>query len=249
MSEPLPSSSGDDNNGLPPSSPIEKEISRAVDSLRSNKPPDPEDDLGTYHKEACVQTTNDNWQDAPMPVGYFVPRIFVRSVAEAIEQGVIVYCPLLKSPADREAGVIRVLQEVSVYIRTPRHVFFEIYEANPIWYDYARISITDCATADILGSADLLPPNTQTLILNVNVPMFESPVMTDEAVPHMPQVEVSFLTSEHKLVGQTISVPLDLFVRGTSVATMLDDGNERDISYRATLVRKEFMEEIHFPSH
>lgn len=246
VSDPLPTATGDDT--LPPSSPIEREITRAVESLRSSHALGDED-LGTYKKMVSVQTSNDSWQDAPMPMGYSVPRIFIRSVAEAIEQGVIVYSPLLKTPLDREAGIIRVLQEVSMYIRTPRHLFFEIYEANPIWYDYAKISITDCTTAETLGSADLLPPNTQTLLLNVNVPMFESPVVTEEAVPHMPQVEIFFLSSDHKLIGQTISVPLDLFVRGSSVATMLDDGSQRDISYRATLVRKEFIEEIHFPSH
>lgn len=245
MSEPVPTASGDDHDFLPPSSPIEKEISRAVNSLRNNQT----DDLGTYPKPAIVQTASENWQETPMPLGYSVPRIFIRSVAEAIEQAVIVYSPLLRTPIDREAGIMRVLQEVSVYIRTPRHLFFEIYETNPIWYDYAKISVTDCATAESLGSADLVPPNTQTLLLNVNVPMFESPVVTDEAVPHMPQVEIYFLTSEQKLVGQTISVPLDLFVRGTSVTTLLDDGTERDISYRATLVRKEFIEEINFPTH
>lgn len=249
VSEPLPSVVGDDSDGLPPSSPIEKEITRAIDALKNNKIEPDIDPLGTYPKLATTQTTSDCWQDTPMPDGYCVPRVFIRSVAEAIEQAVIVYSPLLKSVEERENGILRVLQEISVYIRTPRHLFIEIYEKNPIWYDYAQITVTDCVTAEPLGTADLFPPTTQALLPNVNIPLYESPIVTDDAVPHMPQVEVSFLTNDHKLVGQTVSVPLDLFVRGTAVVTSLDDGTERDISYRAALVRKEFMEEIHFPNN
>ena len=242
-------SGGSPKDPFPPASPVEKELGRVVQTLREGMDQF-EQNIGTYHKQVATQTVSDTWFNAEAPLGYAVPRVFVRAVAEAIEQGVITYCHLLSTPDQREKGVMRVLQEVSDFIAAPRHLYFETFEAAPTWYDYAKINVFDCVTSNLLGSADLLPPVTRVIVPNVNIPLFESALVTDESVPHLPQVEISLLKFSEKdgdknpVVAQSVTVPLELFTKSSSIHCVLEGGEERDISYRAVLVRRPLLDEV-----
>jgi hypothetical protein len=241
----------EDGDPYPPSSPVEKELTRAVEQLRSV-----DDSLGSYKNGKSSQTdfpprVYDDNMLLP-PIGYAVPRIFVRSVAEAIEQGVVTYCQLLQTPDERRNAILFMLREIREFISNPRHLYFEVFEQTPVWYDYIRIAVFDCVTANQLGSADLYPPTTRVIVHNVNIPLYESAVVTEESVPHMPQVEISLIkyssegdgNQKNRIVGQSVIVPLDLFVKASHVIIMLENGEEREISYRAALVRKDTVEEL-----
>jgi hypothetical protein len=237
---------------FPPSSPIERELTRAIEQLREI-----DENLGSYRREKSTQTDPSSdgfneWNLTNPPTGYAVPKLFVRSLAEAIEQGVITYCQLLCLPEERRAAIQFLLREVSIFMSTARHLYFEVFEVNPVWYDYVKITVFDCITANQLGCADLVPPTVRTIIHNVNIPLFESAIVTEDSVPHMPQVEVSLIKfspteqpeNRNRLIGQSVTVPLDLFVKASSIIIILENGDEREISYRAALVRKEFVEDV-----
>ena len=227
-----------------PASPMEREIARAVETLKEgmNKY---EESIGLHYRKAKeTQTDASSWlSPAEMPVGYSVPQVFVRSVAEAVEQGVITYCPALLSSDQRSRAVLRLLNEISEYVASPRNLFFEVFELNPKWYDFVKISVFDCVTGSVIGYADLIPPVCKAIIQNVNVPLYETSIVTEQSVPHLTQVEVSLmrfgLHDKSRVVGQTVSVPLDLFVKAGTINLILDDGEEREISYKAQLVRIE----------
>lgn len=235
----------------PPSSPVEKELTRAVEQLRSL-----DDSLGSYKNAKASQTDFPSrfGEESLMvpPIGYAVPRIFVRSVAEAMEQGVVTYCQLLQTSDERQNAILFLLREIKEFLSNPRHLFFEVFETAPLWYDYIQVAVFDCVTANQLGSAELHPPTTRAIVHNVNIPLYESAMVTDDSVPHMPQVEISLLknssqeerTDGKRTVGQSVIVPLDLFVKATNIIIMLENGEEREISYRAALVRKELVEDL-----
>ena len=231
----------------PPSSPVEKELTRAVEQLRSL-----DDSLGSY-KNVKASQTDFLYQPVESqmlvpPIGYAVPKIFVRSVAEAIEQGVITYCQLLQTADERQNALLFLLREIREFISNPRHLYFEVFEVSPLWYDFIRIVVFDCVTANQIGSTELHPPATRAIIQNVNIPLYESAMVTEDSVPHMPQVEISLIKSISddgtRIVGQSVIVPLDLFVKATNIIIVLENGEEREISYRSALVRKEFVEEL-----
>ncbi len=243
---PQPVSAGDE-----PVPPIEKELARTIDSLKEGMKQF-EDNMSSPSQLKSVPTQTDTMEDwlggnGPMdvPVGYAVPKIFVRSAAEAMEQAVITYCPALSSASQRERGMMRLLHEVADFLRSPRNLYFEIFETNPTWYDYVKILVTDHVTADLLASADLIPPETKTLLTNVNPPLYDSPIVKENSIPHFPQVELSFLRfrmadfedPKNRVVAQSVTVPLDLFVKAGSVVVVLEDGSEREVSYKAALVR------------
>lgn len=249
--EETPKKQGEDDDPYPPSSPVEKELTRAIEQLRSI-----DDSLGSYKNIKGSQT---DFPSMPgegnlsiPPIGYAVPRIFVRSVAEAIEQGVITYCQLLQTADERQNAFLFLLREIREFISNPRHLFFEVFETTPLWYDYVRVAVFDCVTANQLGSAELHPPVTRVIVHNVNIPFYESAMVTDDSIPHMPQVEISLVKSSSqeegndakRTVGQSVIVPLDLFVKATNIIIMLENGEEREITYRAALVRKEFVEDL-----
>lgn len=244
--------SSDDIDPFPPSSPLEKELSRAVEQLRSL-----DDSFGSYKNSKSTQTDfPSTYIDERLmmpPIGYAVPRIFVRSVSEAIEQGVITYCQLLKTPDERRNAILFLIKEIHASLSNPRHLYFEVFEPNPIWYDYIRIAVFDCVTTSQLGSTDLHPPTTRAIVHNVNIPLYESAVVTEESVPHMPQVEISLLKyseeDKNRTVGQSVIVPLDLFVKTTNIIIVLENGEEREISYKAALVRKDLLDDIEFAQH
>jgi hypothetical protein len=244
--QPQPVNAGDE-----PVPPIEKELARTIDSLKEGMKQFEENMSGPSQLKSLSTQTElvEEWfgSNGPMdlPVGYAVPRIFVRSAAEAIEQAVITYCPGLVSASQREKGMIRLLQDIAEYVRSPRNLYFEIFEMTPTWYDYVKIVVTDHVTADLLASADLIPPETKTFLTNVNPPLYDSPIIKDDAIPHFPQVELSFLRfriadfedPKNRVIAQSVTVPLDLFVKAGSVLVVLEDGSEREVSYKAALVR------------
>jgi hypothetical protein len=235
-----------------PASPMEREIARAVETLKEgmNKY---EESVGlSYRKSKESQTEASSWlSPAEMPVGYAVPQVFVRSVAEAIEQGVMTYCPALMNSDQRSRAILRLLNEISEYVSAPRNLYFEVFELKPKWYDFVRISVFDCVTGNIIGYADLIPPVSKVIIPNVNVPLYESPIVSAESVPHLAQVEVSLMRFEFdeksRVVGQTVSVPVELFIKAGTVSLILDDGEIRDISYKAQLVRDELLSDNNKP--
>ena len=228
-------------------SPVERELVRAVDDLKQGME-QLDNSLGilssmrrnvvSVQTDDMLTTTLQGVQEAP--VGYSVPKNFVRAAAEACEQAVVTYCPLLVTNAEREKGVLRLMHEIAQHLLAPRHLYFEIFEPSPVWYDYVKISVFDCITAAPLGAADLVPPTVKVVIANVNVPLYESAVVTEESIPHLPQVEISLLKFAHedqnRVVAQSVTVPLDLFVTSNNILLTLDDGTEREISYKAALV-------------
>ena len=244
--------SSNDIDPFPPSSPLEKELTRAVEELRSV-----DDSFGSYKNSKSSQTdfppSYDDDRFMTPPIGYAVPRIFVRSAAEAIEQGVVTYCQLLKTADERRNAILFLIKEIHASISNPRHLYFEVFEPNPIWYDYARVSVFDCVTATQLGCTDLHPPTTRAIVHNVNIPLYETAVVTEESVPHMPQVEISLLKysdeERNRTVGQSVIVPLDLFVSASNIIIVLENGEEREISYKAALVRKELLDENDVQQH
>ena len=237
--QPIPVANTDE-----PASPMEREIARAVETLKEGMNRY-EESLGfTRRMSKETQTESSSWlSPAEMPVGYAVPKVFVRSVAEAVEQGVITYCPALMSSDQRARAVLRLLNEISEYVAAPRNLYFEVFELKPKWYDFVKIAVFDCVTGNVLGYADLIPPVTKVLIPNVNIPLYETPIVTDQSVPHLAQVEISLMRfgfdDKSRVIGQTVSVPLELFVNAGTVTLILDDGEEREISYRAQLVRND----------
>ena len=228
---------------FPPASPIERELGKAVASLRES--------FGVTDKnfrESNVQTIKTQWIDMQtQPVGYEVPKIFVRALSEAVEQAIITYCPGL---VDRETGMLYLLNQVAEYVNAPRHLYFETFEPNPTWYDYMRITVMDCITGSPIGTADIIPPTTSVIIANVNVPLFDSTVVTADSVPHLPQVELTFLKYSDKteeknpVVAQSLTVPLELFTKSSSILCHLWEVEEREVSYRAVLVRKATINEM-----
>ena len=232
-------------------SPVERELARAVDDLKQGMNQlDQNIGILSSIKRSTAQVQTDDLPAATTleavqeaPAGYAVPKIFVRAAAEACEQAVVTYCPLLLSTPEREKGVLRLLHEIAQHMLSPRHLYFEIFEPKPTWYDYIKISVFDCITATPMGAADLVPPTLKVIIGNVNVPLFESPVVTEESVPQLPQVELTLLkfTAEDKnrVVAQSETVPLDLFVASSNILVTLDNGVEREITYKAALVSQE----------
>ena len=234
-----------------PIPPVEKELARTLDSLKEGIERFQENVGPPPVKSVHTQTDTSAWSDMNVvpPVGYAVPKVFVRSAAEAIEQAVITYCPMLKTVKQREQAMMRLLQEMGEFVRAPRHLFFEIYETSPAWYDYVRISVQDHVTADTIAAAELIPPETRTILANVKQPLYDTPIVKENSIPHFPQVEVSFLrfkkadfTEEvtNRVVAQSVTVPLDLFVKASNVNVKLEDGTEREVSYKAALVRNDF---------
>ena len=225
--------------------PVERELTRAVNSLKADMEKLEENLGGVAKWPAHTQTDPQDWAGAgaEAPLGYAIPRVFVRSVAEAVEQAVIAYCPSLTSSAQREKAMLRLLQQVAEYATAPRHLYFETFETNPQWYDYMKITVFDHVTANILATADLIPPVSRVVLPNVNTPLYDSPVIQNDSVPHLPQVELSFLQfnqdERNRVIGQSVTVPLDLFVAAGNVLTVLEDGSEREVSYKSTLVRYE----------
>ena len=228
-----------------PASPVEKEFARAASSLRLSIERNNEQNQLTYRKHAGVQTDEGDVLSGDLQAGYAVPKIFVRSLAEAVEQGVITYCSQIRSSQERERAMLRLLKEVANHVTAPRHLYFESFESKPVWYDYMRVNVFDCVTSNAIGTADIIPPVTKVIISNVKIPLFDSAVVTASSVPHLPQVEISLLKfsgkedEKNRLVAQSLAVPLELFVKATNISLIQDDGQERDISYRATLVRHE----------
>ena len=233
-----------------PVPPVEKEIAKTMDSLKEGIQRFEENMGQPRPKSTHVQTEIGSWVEAATitPVGYAVPKVFVRSAAEAIEQAVITYCPMLKTAKQREQAMMRLLQDIGEFVRSPRNLFFEIFETAPTWYDYVRISVLDHVTADIIAAAELIPPETKTILANVKQPLYDTPIVNENSIPHFPQVEVSFLRFSkadftevvtNRVVAQSVTVPLDLFVKASNVHVVLEDGSEREVSYKAALIRND----------
>ncbi len=247
FSQPQPVSIGDE-----PVPPVEKELIRTIESLKQGMN-QLDEKLGSVPvKHASTQTDAGGWTGAPLvaPTGYAVPKVFVRSAAEAIEQAVLTYCPMLKTTKQREDGMVRLIQDIGEYLRAPRNLYFEVFETKPTWYDYIRISVLDHVTADVMASAELIPPEVRTILPNVSRPLYDFPIVDPNSIPHFPQVEVSFLRFSkadftevvtNRVVAQSVTVPLDLFVQAANIAVSLEEGSEREISYKAALVRNDFV--------
>lgn len=235
-----------------PASPVEKEYVRAASSLRQSIDRYNDQNQLTYHKHAGTQTDDGEMSSSALQAGYAVPKTFVRSLAEAVEQGVITYCSQIRSSQDRDKAMLRLLKEVADHVTAPRHVYFESFESRPTWYDYIRINVFDCVTSNPIGSADIIPPVTKVIIPNVKIPLFESAVVTASSVPHLPQVEISLFKfsgrdeEKNRLVAQSLAVPLELFVTAANISLLQDGGQERDISYRAALVRHEVIPDSNY---
>ena len=234
------------NAGDEPVPPIEKELARTLETLREGIKQFEDNMAPSQLKSVHSQTDNSSFDASPppeLPFGYTVPKVFVRSVAEAIEQAVVTYCPSLSTAAQREKAMMRLLHEVLDFVRSPRNLYFEIFETNPLWYDYLKIVVSDHVTADLLASADLIPPETKTLLTDVNPPLYDSPIIKENSIPHFPQVELSFLRfrvadidEKNRVVAQSVTVPLDLFIKAGTVLVVLEDGSEREVSFKAALV-------------
>lgn len=233
-----------------PVAPIEKELARTLTSLKEGMEKYEENMGPPQPKSTHVQTDMSSWADASTvpPVGYAVPTVFVRSAAEAIEQAVMTYCPMLKTMKQREQGMMRLLQEISEFVKAPRNLYFEIFEPKPTWYDYVRIAVIDHVTAEVIATAELIPPETKTILTNVKQPLYDTPIINENSVPHFLQVEVSFLRFSkadftevvtNRVVAQSVTVPLDLFVKASNVHVALEEGSEREVSYKAALIRND----------
>jgi hypothetical protein len=226
---------------------MERELTRALSALKEDMQKF-EETMAPKPRNASTQTDYDNpiFSLPEIPLGYAIPRVFVRAVAEAVEQGVVTYCPSLTTSAQRENAMIRLLHEIAEYATAPRHLHFESFETKPTWYDYLRITVFDHVTATVIATADLIPPISKAVLQNVNKPLYDSAVVSDVSVPHLPQVEISLLTfnpdDKNRVVAQSVTVPLDLFVKASTILTVLEDGSEREISYRALLVRNDPLE-------
>jgi hypothetical protein len=224
------------------SSPVENELTRAVANLSTLN--------DTLKKNVHSSQTDFSREVDPVgkaPIGYAVPSLFVRSVAEAIEQGVITYCHFLQSSDERQNATMYLLKEIRDFICSPKHLFVQVFDPHDPWYDFIRIAVFDCVTMNQIGSANLIPPDTQATVNNVNIRLYESSIIDQESVPHMPQVELSLMkydTDEtgdprrEKVIGQSVIVPLDLFVKATEIIIVLENGGERGIFYKASLARE-----------
>ena len=229
-----------------PASPVEKEIARTVNSLRDSIE-QMEQTFGIRGKHVSTQTQSDatGMDSTDTPFGYAVPPVFIRSVAEAVEQAVIAYCSSLTTTQQRQQAMQKLLQQVGEYIWAPRNLFVEVFETAPTWYDYVKVSVFDCVTSNVIGSADILPPSSSVIVPNVNIPLYESAIVTNESIPHLPQVEISLVKFsgsddvKNRVVAQSVIVPLDLFVTTGTIVLVLDDGQEREISYKAELIKSD----------
>ena len=192
------------------------EIRRSMGSSRS---------IGT-------QTESDNFTlRVPTPTGYAVPEAFIRSVCEAIGEGINVYCGRDCGEKERRNMFSKMLSDLNGYWDRKRNMRIEFENLEK--FKIIKINIYDLIQNNVIQNCEIIPPNKSIIIPNVDFPPYEYVLVNDVSILRVPEVEVAFYGSDSEVLACSEAVPLDLFIAATSIKVVWTDGEGDTVYYSA----------------